>query len=134
MEQSFRKDISSLDEVFFFLGESLLSFRTEKQSAYAITLAVEEIFTNLVKYNPDKEGRITIEIESNGVQVVVTITGRNVEPFDPTGTPDVDTSLPLEKRKIGGLGIHLAKQLMDDIRYSYADRCSRITLTKHLEH
>ena len=134
MEKNFRKDLSSLDEVFSFLRESLLSFRTGKQSAYAVTLTVEEIFTNLVKYSPDGEGDITIGIESNGVHVVVTITGRNVEPFDPTATPDVDTSLPLEKRKVGGLGIHLAKQLMDDIRYSYADRCSRITLTKRLEH
>jgi anti-sigma regulatory factor (Ser/Thr protein kinase) len=46
---------------------------------------------------------------------------------------EVDTSVPLEQRKVGGLGIHLVKRLVENLTYSYADRNSTITFSKTLE-
>ena len=56
--------------------------------------------------NPNSESRIfTLTIKDSGV------------PFDPTAKADADTTLSAEERSIGGLGIHLVRQLMDDISY-----------------
>ena len=54
------------------------------------------------------------------------------KPFDPTTKGDVDTTLPAEERSIGGLGIHLVKQLMDNIQYEYKDGHNVLTLKKKI--
>ena len=54
----------------------------------------------------------------------------DVERFDPTQTPPVDTSRPIAERRAGGLGIHLVRQIADRIHYDYQGRDSTITVTK----
>jgi anti-anti-sigma factor len=63
----------------------------------------------------------------NGVEV--TLTDRDVDFFDVTRTAEVDTSLPLDQRTPGGLGLHLIKKMVDFIEYQYLEdsRTSRIT-------
>jgi hypothetical protein len=56
VERKFNKAFSSLDGVFSFLEEFFSSANVDPGSAYAITLAVEEFFTNMVKYNPEGTG------------------------------------------------------------------------------
>ena len=51
-------------------------------------------------------------------------------PFDPTQQPEVDTTLPAEKRNIGGLGIHLVRQLMDEIHYRREEGKNVLSLLK----
>ena len=133
MERSFTREIGALQEVFDFIAGILDSCRADSSSRYAISLAVEELFTNMVKYNPEGSGDITLSIARDGGRMIVTIVDRDVQPFDVTQTADVDTSLPLHERRVGGLGIHLVKQIVDDLRYEYADSCSTITIVKNLE-
>ena len=51
-------------------------------------------------------------------------------PFDPTKQKEEDTSLSAEDREIGGLGIHLVRQLMDEIRYERVEGKNILTLVK----
>lgn len=51
-------------------------------------------------------------------------------PFDPLGVPAADTSAPASERKIGGLGIHIMRALMDDVRYEYLGGCNILRMTK----
>ena len=53
-------------------------------------------------------------------------------PFDPTQRPEADITLPAEDRAIGGLGIHLVRQIMDDIHYERKDNRNILTLAKKL--
>ena len=53
-------------------------------------------------------------------------------PFDPTKVKEADTTLSAEDRQIGGLGIHLVRQLMDEMRYSYTNGQNILTLGKKL--
>ena len=64
-------------------------------------------------------------------KLVFTITDSGV-PFDPTQQADPDITLSVEERAIGGLGIHLVRQLMDDIRYERKDNKNILTLTKQI--
>jgi sigma-B regulation protein RsbU (phosphoserine phosphatase) len=54
------------------------------------------------------------------------------KPFDPTAVPEVDITLGAEERKIGGLGIHLARKIMDVISYERKNNKNILTLTKKL--
>jgi len=88
----------------------------------------------MVKYDRAAGGRdIGVKLELVAGSIVVCITGFDVEPFDPTTAPPADTSLPLEERTPGGLGIHLIRSMVDTIDYEYVNRESRITVTKRLE-
>ena len=61
--------------------------------------------------------------------IVITDTGK---PFDPTARPEVDTTLSAEDRSIGGLGIHLIRQIMDRINYERSDEHNILTLIKKI--
>jgi serine/threonine-protein kinase RsbW len=98
---------------------------------FGVQLGLEELFTNLVKYGA---GSHPIEIElirSNSV-LLASLTDVDVEPFDPTAAPDADTTLALDDRTPGGLGLHLVRRVVDRVDYTYENRRSRTTLVKRL--
>jgi anti-sigma regulatory factor (Ser/Thr protein kinase) len=133
MEKKFRKEMASLDDVFGFLEHYMAAHNIEASTAYSVNLAVEEFFTNMVKYSPENHNDIVISVSMDSHSVTVSLIDSDVEPFDVTKTGDVDTTRPLNERRIGGLGIHLAKQMVDSVRYEYVNRHSKITFTKKLE-
>jgi len=133
MERTFRKEMASLRSVFAFLDTSLATCHADPASTSAISLAVEEIFTNMVRHASEGHHDISIAVEPDGNTLVVSIVDTDVDPFDLTRAAEVDTSLPLDQRRVGGLGIHLVRRLVDDLRYSYANRRSTISFRKRLE-
>jgi len=133
MERSFRRDMDALQSVFEFMETSLMTYHADRDSASALTLAVEELFTNIIRHARGGRQDVNISVTRNGNTLVVTLVDADVEPFDITGTSEVDTSLPLERRGVGGLGIHLVKQLVENLTYSYSDRRSTISFSKTLE-
>jgi anti-sigma regulatory factor (Ser/Thr protein kinase) len=132
MERQFRKSIDSLDQVFAFLDEEFGRHDPDPTAVYALTLAVEEFFTNFVKYNPESDRDVTVGVGLEGEALAVRLIAHDVNSFDVTATGPVDLTLALEERKPGGLGIHLSRHMLDDVRYEYADRRSTITLIKRL--
>ncbi len=104
------------------LLEALQTFaRAHELSApvvHAADLALEEHLTNIINYGytdtrPHRvsvrfaleEGFLVIEVEDNG------------KPFNPLDSPKVDTSLPLDQKPLGGLGVHLIRSVMDELQY-----------------
>ncbi|MBS0556958.1 MAG: SpoIIE family protein phosphatase [Proteobacteria bacterium] len=128
--QAFPRRFEALDGIFAFLHAALDANGVAASDAYAVTLAAEELFTNMVKYNPAGGGRILIEIECPQEQVTCRLTDPDSERFDVTRTPDVDTGAPLEHRRPGGLGLHLVRRLVDTLDYEYANRRSVIVFRK----
>ena len=53
-------------------------------------------------------------------------------PFDPLAAPPVDTSLPLGDKPIGGLGVHLMRQFMDELSYARADGKNMLRMRKRI--
>jgi serine/threonine-protein kinase RsbW len=133
MKRRFTKASASMTDVFAFVDESLAAQNAGPSAAYAVQLAIEELFTNMVKYSPGGRNEVTIGIEKDGDRLVVTLVDEDVEPFDMTNNADVDTSKPLQERRVGGLGVHLVKKMVDEFHYRYENRSSIITITKKLE-
>ena len=99
-----------------------------------MNLAIEEAVVNVMNYAypPGTKGDVTVEAVSNDVRLKVTIIDSGM-PFDPTVKADVDTTLTAEERPIGGLGIHLVRQIMDSINYERIDGLNMLTLRKKLK-
>lgn len=95
-----------------------------------VDLAVEELFTNMVKYSPESAAEVSLELTRLEDGVEVTLIDYDVEPFDVTRAPDVDVSKPAQDRQPGGLGLHLVRKMVDSLEYRYQDRQSRITFRK----
>ncbi len=98
-----------------------------------MNLALEEAVVNVMNYAyPEGTiGDILIEAATTETQLVFTIKDSGT-PFDPTQVKDPDTTLSIEDRPIGGLGIFLVKQLMDSVTYNYTDGFNILTLKKKL--
>lgn len=96
-----------------------------------INLALEEAVSNVMLYAyPDKSGQVLVECDKSD-KLVFTITDSGV-PFDPTQQKEPDVTQNLDERPIGGLGIFLVRQIMDDIRYERKDNKNILTLTKQI--
>ena len=98
-----------------------------------MNLAIEEAVVNVMNYAYPRgtKGDVTIEALSNDVRLKFTIIDSGT-PFDPTVHSDVDTTLSAQDRPIGGLGIHLVRNIMDSINYERIDNLNVLTLRKKL--
>lgn len=98
---------------------------------YLALLAVEELVTNCIKYAYDDTSehwiRIGLDLSADAMAVSIQDDGH---PFDPWSLPEPDTSLPIEDRPIGGLGIHLLRNLFDTLDYSRVDGHNLVVLWK----
>jgi serine/threonine-protein kinase RsbW/sigma-B regulation protein RsbU (phosphoserine phosphatase) len=108
-------------------------YEVNEANSFSINLAIEELFTNIVKYNRNSDSDITIEIEKEGRNLKVNLIDHGGDEFDVTKTQEVDVTRRLEERKVGGLGLHLVKKMIDTLEYKYSNGESRITFTKNLE-
>jgi anti-sigma regulatory factor (Ser/Thr protein kinase) len=133
MQREFARNFDSLAGIFEFVGLFFEREGVDSSHRHAVDLAIEELFTNMVKYSPEGENDILIQLEKQQHHLEVRLTDFDVERFDPTQAPDVAIDAPLEKRRPGGLGLHLVKKLFDSMEYEYIDRQSRIFLKKNLE-
>jgi serine/threonine-protein kinase RsbW len=132
VDTAFPRKIASLDSIFEQISDFAEANAIDQESAFAVRLAVEELFVNMVKYNPGKSADIRIKIARVGDQLIASITDPGGQMFDVTKAPAYDGSLPLEARRPGGLGIHLARSMMNEIRYAYENGSGTITLTRNL--
>lgn len=103
----------------------------DMEIAMSLNLAIEEAVVNVMSYAyPDgAQGEVKIESVVDPNQITFVITDNGI-PFDPTAKEDVDVTLSAEERPIGGLGIHLIRQIMTHISYERKDGKNILTLSK----
>ena len=124
----------NLPVVLGFIEEHLEAVDCPMKAQMQISVAAEEVFVNIAHYAyaPDK-GRAKVRVEVSGEPVTVSITFIDKGmPYDPLAREDPDLSLPAEERQIGGLGVFLVKQTMDDVSYTYKDGQNILSLKKNL--
>ena len=98
--------------------------------AMNINLALEEAVTNVISYAYPQgtQEKVNLEAVLEGRMLRFTLTDRGMF-FDPTTVPEADTTASLEDRRIGGLGIHLVRSIMDTVTYKRLDGKNVLTLT-----
>jgi anti-anti-sigma factor len=99
----------------------------------SIQVALDEFVYNPIVYGfaarGSGAGEVRVELEGDRVRVTITDDG---PPFDPLAFAEPDTELSVEERGIGGLGIHLVRQMMDELTYQRQDGKNVVVLAKRL--
>jgi serine/threonine-protein kinase RsbW len=124
------KEIERLNRIVRLFGDL---HEVPGRTLYAVNLALDEVVTNIVLHGFDdaanqdvearltvKDGVITAEIEDGGRE------------FNPLNVPPPDLSADLDKRALGGLGIHLVKSLMDKVEYRREGSKNVLTVRKRI--
>ncbi len=126
-----KNSVSEVARLSSFQKEVYEKMNLEKSLARQLRLAVEEAVVNVIEYAypEDTDGSVEIRMLSDGQQLKVLIIDSGV-PFDPTAMEKTDTTLAVEDRQIGGLGIHLVRELMDTINYERIGGQNILTLIK----
>jgi sigma-B regulation protein RsbU (phosphoserine phosphatase) len=124
-------EITHINAFIETIGEEL---QLQPSLTMKLNLALEEIVANIIQYAyreeidrqivirlTHTEGRLSFTIEDTGVM------------FDPTKIAPADISLPIEQRSIGGLGTHLVKQIIDEVKYQRIGNVNQLQLIKNLK-
>ena len=105
----------------------------EPELLFQIELVLEEIGTNIIKYGQEgeRETQIDITLTSDRKSLTLEIIddGKPFDPFADAPPPDLDSPVP--ERPIGGLGVYLVRELMDEASYRREDGMNKVTLVKH---
>ena len=115
--------IENLDQVIGFATEQLEERDCPMKTVMQTELVIEEIFVNIANYAYHPEiGAATfcMEFEENPRAVFMTFIDGG-KPYNPLANDEPDTTLALEDRDIGGLGIFLVKKNVDEISYAHED-------------
>jgi anti-sigma regulatory factor (Ser/Thr protein kinase) len=110
-------DTDRLAAVRSFLRETAAARGVRPDAVPDVVQAVDESVCNIIVHGYRGEpGYVEIGVDREGDDLVVRL--RDQAPaFDPTSVPAPDLELPLEARRPGGMGVHLARQLMDEVRH-----------------
>lgn len=124
-------DIEKVPVLAEFVDEVCEIVGFDMSTTMGINLALEEAVVNVMSYayQPGTTGNVNIEAIANETRLKFIISDWGT-PFDPTAEKEVDTTLSAEERPIGGLGIHLVRQIMDSINYERIDGMNVLTLRK----
>lgn len=131
VHKNFKRHLDSLTLIFDFIDQFAYEEKVDDSARHAVSLALDELFTNMVKHQPANQNDITIDLRTEGETMVVQLIDRDVDPFDLTKKPDPDFGGTLGERMPGGLGVFLTKNVVDDLHYRYNDRTSTVTLKKN---
>ncbi|WP_081778320.1 SpoIIE family protein phosphatase [Xylanibacter brevis] len=126
-------DIQEVSKLTAFVDEVCEVVGFSPAVTMQMNLALEEAVVNVMNYAYPEgtHGDVTIEAKTNDVRLKFTIIDSGT-PFDPTAMEDVDIHQDAEDRPIGGLGIHLVREIMDSVNYERVDNLNVLTLRKKL--
>ncbi len=127
--------VDNIERVTDFVNAELKKLSCPAKAMLQLDIAVDELFGNIVRYAYRPEvGPATVRIsvceDPMAVNVVFIDQGR---PYDPLKNEDPDVTKGLDEREIGGLGIFIVKNSMDQISYSYKNGQNILRIKKHLD-
>lgn len=100
-----------------FVEETAAGWQADPDEVADVVLAVDELATNSTLYGyRGQPGTIEMVMRRSGADLVVVLRDR-AEVFDPATVPPPDLTLPLEERPVGGLGLHLVRHMVDELRH-----------------
>ena len=126
-------DIAEISKLATFIDEIGEEFSLAPDVVFNLNLVLEEAVVNVINYAYPKEEHQSIYLSATlhdgSIVFVLTDTGKE---FDPTQAPEADITLSAEERPIGGLGIFLIRQIMNEVKYQRIDGKNVLTLEKKL--
>jgi serine/threonine-protein kinase RsbW len=133
MEKSWPANLESIPQILEFAYSYAMDMGLTARKARQLKLAIEEISVNIVRYavSDDQKAEIKITLERFPSKVIIQVTDTG-PPFNPleVAAPRIDA--PVHERPIGGLGIFLAKKMLDEMDYQRVGNRNILTMEKLL--
>ena len=125
--------ISQLEELARFFEEISDEWDLPMSASLNLNLVLEELVTNIIFYGYEDQNKheITVVVILDNKLINIQLEDDGKE-FDPLSIPEPDINLAIEDRKIGGLGIHFVRKIMDKIDYKRLDNRNILTLSKNI--
>ena len=133
-EMTIEATLENIPLVTDFVNEELEEFGCPMRARFQIDVAIDELLGNIARYAYDPEtgpATVRVEVEEEPLSVVITFIDHG-KPYDPLAKEDPDTTLSVEDRDIGGLGIFVVKKTMDDISYEYKNGQNILRIKKNI--
>ncbi len=133
MRHILKNDFSEIPPATEEVDRFLIEQGASADVQYVARLVIEELVTNIIKYGYDDNSAHDIQIEARleDDKLVMEISDDG-HPFDPWNAPAPDLSLPADQRPIGGLGLHLVRNMSDSFAYERHDDKNIVTISKNL--
>lgn len=126
-------DLSEISRLEAFLEELGTELQLTPELVMNINLALEEAIANIIMYAypSEQQQKVVLKVTFSEQQLVFLLSDKGII-FDPTQVEDADIDLPLEERPIGGLGIFLIRQIMNEVSYERIGDVNRLTMKKDI--
>jgi len=129
--QLFEASVDALEPIRDFVTEKSIAAGADNKKNYMLCLAIDEIATNIMRYGYPRAGisdgviNVSITTGNGSLTVVLEDSAMPFNPLEQSVPTEEDMSKPLEERPIGGLGIMLAKQSVDEYKYEFIGNKNR---------
>jgi serine/threonine-protein kinase RsbW len=121
-----------LGRILEFVDDACSRFGVRGSAAFDVKLAVEEVCTNVIQYGYEatSPGPLAVTIADRADSLVIVVNDRAAA-FDPSDAPAADTTSAWNEREAGGLGLHLVRNVVDEMHYATSpDGLNSLTLIK----
>ena len=119
-------DMETTELVWEFIDSKTKKAELSKKVANRIQVAVDEIYSNILRYSGAEYATVSCILEEETVKLIFKDNGTAYNPLE---KEDPDTTLSIEERAIGGLGIFMVKRMASDISYEYVQNQNVLTVT-----
>lgn len=133
-ELKLKNQISELERVNQFVGEIGDELGLDMELQMNLNLVLEEMVSNVIfyAYPEGKTAEIELVAESHGKELTFVLTDRGKE-FDPTAKEDANPDINPMERDIGGMGIYIVKNIMNEVSYQRLEGKNLLTMTKEIK-
>lgn len=118
LDLSIKNDFDAMGQAMEQVDEFMAGHNVAPRAAYVVRLALDEILSNIIQYAFPAQGGhmidLHLELADNELRLVFCDDGAA---FNPTEVPPPDLDLALEDRPVGGLGIHMVRDMSKEMRY-----------------
>ena len=135
ISRTFTANIDNLHEVLGFVEEQLEMHEASMKVITVMNISLEEMYANVCMYayeGKEEPGECIINVWFNGDDANVQLVDSGI-PFDPLAKDDPDIHASAEERGIGGLGIYMVKEYMDDCTYERVNDQNIFTMRKRIK-
>ncbi|MBE9533732.1 MAG: ATP-binding protein [Proteobacteria bacterium] len=128
-----KNNLSEIERLSKAVAEFGKKNNLSSEVIYDVRLALEEVVSNIINYGfeDNYEHQISIEMNLQGETLTMKIKDDG-KPFNPLEVKSTNLEKPFDEREIGGMGIHIVQQLMDELRYNREKDNNILLLKKHI--
>ena len=132
-ELKLKNQVGELERVNRFIEEIGNELGLSMELRMNMNLVMEEMVSNVIfyAYPKDVEGEIELEAEYDGNELCFVLSDSGKE-FDPTQKEDANPDINPTEREIGGMGIYIAKNIMNEVSYQRLEGKNLLTMKKNI--